>query len=94
MERFQVGFIAAALAAFPGSKIWFTFRKVLVPFSSLLDVWPLIDFNIQLLWEDWHWPRKGVASIAVFSCTDFKVVLSLQVWKMTHNAVAFALAAD
>lgn len=61
MEGFQVGFTIAALAAFRGSKIWFTFRKLLGPFRALLDVRPLIDFNIQLLWEDWQWPGKGVA---------------------------------
>ena len=61
MEGFQVEFTIAALAAFPGSKIWFTFRKLLVPFRALLDLWPLIDFKIQLLWEGWQWPGKGVA---------------------------------
>lgn len=40
MEGFQMGFTIAALAAFPGSKIWFTFRKLLVPFRALLDLWP------------------------------------------------------
>lgn len=77
MEGFQVEFIAAALAAFPGSKIWFTFRVLSVPLKALLDVWPLIEFKLQLLWGDWHWPWKGRARIAMFSCTVFKAVFSL-----------------